>query len=231
MTSYALVHGGSSAGFYWDRVRPVLEGAGHLVVAPDLPAADPSAGFEDYADAVDDALQAAGHQGSDLIVVGQSMGGFTAPVVASRHSGSRLVLVAPMLPAPGETPARYVQVVDLDSAQRQAAAVAGYDPAFDVERTLLHDVSPQLLEELMTRGEPRQAEEIFSKPFPLAAWPQVPTRVIACTEDRMFPLPLVERVALDRLGVTAEHLVSGHLPGFAHPRTLAGLLVAGGRRR
>lgn len=227
MTTFALIHGGSSAGFYWDRVVPRLVDAGHTVVAPDLPAGDPAADFIAYADAVDAALEKVPGFAEDLVVVGQSMGGFTAPVVASRHSGARIVLVAPMIPQPGETPGQYFQHVDLETAQRDAAKKGGYDPSFDVQRIFLHDVAPEVAEQLMVRGEPEQAETIFAQPFPVDEWPDAPTRVIACTEDRMFPLPLVTRVARDRLDVQVEPLHSGHLAGFSHPDQLAQLILRG----
>ncbi len=85
MTNFALIHGGSSAGFYWARVVPYLESAGHVVVAPDLPIADPEADFKVYADAVENALDSLASVSGDLVVVGQSMGAFTAPIVASRR--------------------------------------------------------------------------------------------------------------------------------------------------
>jgi len=40
----------------------------------------------------------------DLIVVGQSFGGFTAPLVAARLPVEVLVFVAGMVPSPGEPP-------------------------------------------------------------------------------------------------------------------------------
>jgi predicted esterase YcpF (UPF0227 family) len=40
----------------------------------------------------------------DLIVVGQSLGGFTAPLVCDRVAARLLVLVATMVPAPGANP-------------------------------------------------------------------------------------------------------------------------------
>ena len=76
MSTYVLIHGASDA-FYWHRVAPLLADRGHDVVAPDLPISDDNAGFADYADTVVDAV---GHA-SDLIVVGQSMGAYTAPIV------------------------------------------------------------------------------------------------------------------------------------------------------
>ena len=70
------------------------------MVAPDLPADDESATLVDYADAV---VEAVGDR-KDLVVVGQSFGAFTAPLVAERLPADALVLVAGMIPSPGESP-------------------------------------------------------------------------------------------------------------------------------
>jgi len=39
-------------------------------------------------------------------------------------------------------------------------------------------------------------------PSPLKAWPNVPTRVLLCREDRLFPAEFLRRVARERLGIT-----------------------------
>lgn len=57
-------------------------------------------GLNEYADAV---VEAVGDR-KDLIVVGQSYGGFSAPLVADRLQVDVLVLLAAMIPSPGETP-------------------------------------------------------------------------------------------------------------------------------
>ena len=53
---------------------------GHGVVAPDLPAGDESAGLDECADTVIDAVGGR----KDLVVVSHSFGAFTAPLVADR---------------------------------------------------------------------------------------------------------------------------------------------------
>ena len=58
---------------------PELRERGQQAVAVDLPSDDESAGWWDYADAVVDAV---GYR-SDLVVVGHSLGGFTAPLVCA----------------------------------------------------------------------------------------------------------------------------------------------------
>lgn len=59
-------------------------------MAPDLPCDDATAGLRDSADAV---VALIGDR-RDLIVVGHSYGGFTAPLVADRLPVKALVLVA-----------------------------------------------------------------------------------------------------------------------------------------
>ena len=73
------------------------------MVAPDLPCDDPAAGLDEYADSVVDAIDAIAYQ-RPLVIVAQSYGGFTAPLVADRMRADVIVLVAGMIPAPGSHP-------------------------------------------------------------------------------------------------------------------------------
>ena len=77
MATYVLIHGAGDVGWYWHLVEAELRARGHDVVAPDLPCEDESAGWTEYADAVIDAVG----DRTDLVVVAQSLGGFTAPIV------------------------------------------------------------------------------------------------------------------------------------------------------
>lgn len=81
-------------------MAPGLFAGGHDVIAPDLPTADDSAGLDEYADVIVDAIG----DRRDLIVVAQSLGGFTAPIVCNRVPVNISVLIAAMVPLPGETP-------------------------------------------------------------------------------------------------------------------------------
>ena len=65
----------------WHLVVPELRERGQQAVAVDRPSDDKAAGWWDYADAVVDAV---GYR-SDLVVVGHSLGGFTAPLVCARR--------------------------------------------------------------------------------------------------------------------------------------------------
>src|SRR4051812_44417216 len=98
MATFVLLHGAGSDRWYWHLVEPRLAAAGHDVVAVDLPCDDDSAGLAEYAQA---AVAAIGDH-KDLVVVAQSLAGFVAPLLCGRVDVRLLVLVAAMVPAPGE---------------------------------------------------------------------------------------------------------------------------------
>ena len=50
MATFVLVPGAGGQAWYWHRLVPELEARGHVAVAVELPAADPSAGLVTYAD-------------------------------------------------------------------------------------------------------------------------------------------------------------------------------------
>jgi pimeloyl-ACP methyl ester carboxylesterase len=217
VATYVLIHGASDA-FYWHRVIPLLRDRGHDVVAPDLPIGDDSAGFADYTDTV---VNAVGHR-SDLIVVGQSMGAYTAPLVSHRLPVDLIVLVAPMIPAPGETPGDWWANTGQPQAQRELDVREGRDPdaEFDVLTTFLHDVPRGVIADVLDHGVPGQSDTIFGQPWPLEAWPDVPTRILVGRDDRLFPLEFARRVAKDRLGIVPDETPGGHLLAFGHPDAL-----------
>lgn len=64
------------------------------------------------------------------------------------------------------------------------------------------------------------------QPFPLDRWPDVPTRVVAGRDDRLFPATFQRRVAGERLGVAPDEIPGGHLVALAQPVALADLLEA-----
>jgi pimeloyl-ACP methyl ester carboxylesterase len=224
MSSYLLLPGSGGDSYYWHLVAPRLRDHGHEVLTPDLPAADDGAGLDDYADV---AVAAAGDR-DGVIVVAQSMAAFVAPLLCDRVDVQQLILVAPMIPAPGETAGEWWSSSGQTSAQRQQDEIEGRDPdaEFDVMTTFLHDVAPDVVADLFARGAPRQSDRPFADPWPLDAWPDVPTRVIAARHDRLFPLAFMRRLALERLGVAVDVIDSGHLPALSRPDELAERLDA-----
>jgi hypothetical protein len=219
VTTFVLIHGAGDTGWYWHLVEAELRTRGHEVVAPDLPEA--AAGLMEYADAVIDAVEVRRH----LVVVGQSFGAFTAPLVAARVPTDLLVLVAGMVPAPGEAPDDWWDHTGYSSAvQEQAARDGGLTGNDDPFVTFFHDVPRALAEEAMRR-ERHGSLGGMSAPWPLESWPDLPTRFVLCTADRFFPPAFLRRVVADRLGIVVDEIDSGHCAALAQPEKLADFLA------
>jgi len=76
------------------------------------------------------------------------------------------------------------------------------------------------------RRRRRQSETPSKEPWPLAAWPDVPTRYLLCRNDRLFSAEWVRRVVRDRLDIIPDEMDSGHTPALSHPRELVRRLDA-----
>ncbi len=214
MATFVLIHGGGDVGWYWHLVERELWQRGHDTLAPDLPCDDDSAGLAEYADTVVEAI--GGRRG--LIVAAQSFGGFTAPLIAVRVPVDMLVLVAGMIPAPGEAP-------DDWSANTGFDAVMGQEQRYSGTDLIYQDVPPALAEQAR-RNARDQSGTPGHAPWPLDAWPSVPTRFVLCTEDRFFPPEFMRRVVADRLGVVPDEIAAGHAVALSRPKELASLLAS-----
>jgi len=204
MATYVLIHGAGGDSWYWHLVTPKLEALGHDVVAVDLPCDDDEAGLAEYTDVVVDAIGAR----QDLIVVAQSMAGFTAPLVCERVSVTLMVLVAAMVPRPGESPGDW-----------WANTGHEFPDPFDPAEVFAHDLPPDVAADSLEHVRP-QSGTPFEKPWPLDAWPDVPTRFLLCRDDRFFPADFQRRVVCDRLGIVPDVMGGGHLPALARPDEL-----------
>jgi SAM-dependent methyltransferase len=189
VATYALIHGGSDSASSFDLFSAELRKRGHDVVAVDLPIEDESAGWSEYADTVVDAIG----DRTDVVVVGHSLGGFTAPLVAARVRADLLVLVQAMVPTPGESGGDWW-------------SNTGHPDAVAKSRD--------------------QSMTPMRQPWPLAAWPDVPTRFLLCRDDHFFPPDFMRRVVRERLGIEPDEMDGGHAPFLSRPRELADRLEA-----
>ncbi|HEX4254399.1 MAG TPA: alpha/beta fold hydrolase [Streptosporangiaceae bacterium] len=219
MSTYVMIPGAGGAGWYWHRVVPLLEAAGHQAIAVDLPAPDPATGLPEYTDVTVAAAQGR----DDIVLVAGSLGGFTAPLAAQRLPLRALVLVNAMIPVPGETPGQWGDAVGSAQAQREAAEKGGYGTDFDLDVYFMHDVPA----EVAASGEQfDEAGAIWDSPCDFTTWPDVPIHVVTGRGDRLFPAEFQRRVAQDRLGIEADLLPGGHLIALAEPGSLADYLLA-----
>jgi pimeloyl-ACP methyl ester carboxylesterase len=223
VTTYVLIPGAGSDSWYWHRVVPLLEARGHDVVAVDLPCDDDAADLDTYADTVVAAI--GDRPGDGLVLVAQSLGGFTAPLVAARRPVALMVLVAAMVPRPGESGGEWWANTRQSAARQAQAERDGRDPDDDPASLFLHDVPADVAAESAHHMRP-QSGTPFVRPWPLPAWPDVPTRFLLCRDDRFFPAVFQRRVVGERLGLVPDEMDGGHLPALAHPDELAARLDA-----
>ena len=222
MATFVLIHGGGDVGWYWHLLEAELRSRGHDdVVAPDLPCDDSSAGLVEYADAV---VEAVGDR-RNLVVVGQSYGGFTAPLVADRLPVDVLVLLAAMIPAPGETPEEWwVNTGYTEAAREQAERDGGKTGSDDQIVSYYNGVPRALAEEALSRAR-EESMTAWRTPWPLDAWPDVPTKFVLCKDDHLFPPDFLRRLAAERLGITPDEIPGCHCVALSHPKELADVLV------
>jgi len=120
MTTYLLVHGAWHGGWCWDRVRPILEAAGHDVLTPSLAGLGehshlivPDIGLGTHVRDIEDLVRSRDLR--DFVLCGHSYGGMVVTALADRMPDRirALVYVDAFLPEEGEN------VVGLTPADRR----------------------------------------------------------------------------------------------------------------
>ena len=224
MTTFVLIPGAGGEAWFWQRLVPELEARGHDAVAVELPAGDDSAGWAEYADATERAIG----DRRDLVLVAQSLAGFSAPIVASRRDVDLLVLLNAMIPRPGETGNAWWSNTGSGPAQREHLAAIGVpaSQADDDDVIYFHDVPRDVVDEAYRRGEPAQSGTPMEQPWPLERWPAVETRVLTARDDRLFPLAFQQRIARERLAIEPDLIDGGHLVALSRPAELADRLAS-----
>ena len=118
-----------------------------------------------------------------------------------------------MVPTPGETAGDWWQ------ASGWEAALHGVDMSDEIA-TYLHDVPVDIARaDLATVRDHGEASMV--EPWPLDAWPDVPTRVLAFADDRFLPLAFQEQLARERIGVEVEVMGGSHGAYLSRPEEVA----------
>jgi pimeloyl-ACP methyl ester carboxylesterase len=221
MSSFILIPGAGGSAWYWHRLVPALQARGHDAVAVELPASDPAAGFDEYADAV--VAAAAGR--SDVVLVAQSMAGFTAPLVCERMPVSLLVFLNAMAPRVGELPQDWWDVTGFGEAREEQARAGGWD-VYDLDLAFVHDVPAEVLATSPDPDGPEQTDTPFQQPWPVTRMPDVPMRFLQARDDRFFPLEFQRKLVRERLDLELDEMPGGHLVALSRPVELADRLVA-----
>ena len=213
MATFVVIPGAGDVASNWDLVAAELRERGHEVVGVDLPVDDESAGLAEYADTV---VAAIGDRG-DLVLVAHSLGAFTAPLVCARVPVELIVLVAGMVPVPGERAADW-----WSNTGYAEAPTREYDGEMEL---FMQDVPPDLAAAALAKERDQAARPTMDR-WPLQRWPDVPTRYLLCRDDRLLPAEWIRGVVRERLGVEADEIDGGHCVYLSRPANLAERLVS-----
>ena len=223
MAAFVLIPGAGTDPRVYDATIHALRRLGHDGLAPPLPLEDPDAHPSDHAAAVASATP----ERSDVVVVAQSLGAFAGPLAAEQVGAALLVLLAPMIPQPGETAGEWWQ--NTGHAETIADLLERHGPMSDwgkeaFDEVFLHDVDPDVAR-AAERFNGAPGPGMFSEPWPHPSWPDVATRILCPRQDRLFPWEFQKRVASDRLGLELDEIGGGHLAMLSRPAELAQRLV------
>jgi pimeloyl-ACP methyl ester carboxylesterase len=225
MATFGLIHGSWHGGWCWAAFVPELERLGHEALTVDLPI-DTDTGPRDWARVAAEAF--AGDE--PPIVVGHSMAGIVAPLVADLMAVRGIVYLSALIRRPGGSCAddRAAGLnIDLNvpgfavDVVRDAEGYTAYPDAEAAARDFYQDCEPGAAAWAFPRL--RRQRGYWRDASPQAALPPVPAASIVCTADRAINPAWQRRVARDWLGVTPIDFASGHSPFLSRPRALATL--------
>lgn len=236
MSAFVLVHGGWQGGWAWERVAPLLEEAGHGVVAPDLPAhgddETPPTGVTlgGYAERVVGALDSLEEP---AILVGHSMGGMAISEAAERRPEKVGVLVyvgAFLLPD---------GVSALQMSQKNAEALLTQNIQADEERGVL-TIAPTaareaLFGECSEEDAARAIARLGDEPIAPAGTPvslteanygRVPRVYVTCLRDRAIVPALQGEMYTQTPCRDVVSMQTDHSPFLSRPEELARHLLS-----
>lgn len=224
--TFVLVHGNAHGAWCWERLTPELQALGHRVVTVDLPCDDLAATFETYADVV---LQAMPSDGSDVVLVGHSLGGMTTPLVAARRPVLRLVYLCAVVPIPGRS---LVELMEAEPDMVLPHYLAGVRVDDQGLLWLDRQITREVLYNDCTTADADaafdrlrlQALAPWAPPCPLTHFPDVDSTYIVAEHDRIINPEWGRRVASGRLNADLVEIPGGHSPFLSRPAELARLL-------
>lgn len=166
-----LVHGAWHGGWCWDKVRPLLEAAGHRVLTPTLsgladgePLRSPVPSLATHVADIVDLVEA--ERLRDVVLVGHSYGGMviTGAADALRDRIRHLVYLDAAVPADGQTFASFVPGIAQEDVLRREAAFRSMAP----DGSWLPPVPPGMV----GVSEPEDVEWLNRRmrPHPLRTW-------------------------------------------------------------
>ncbi|MFA6615828.1 MAG: alpha/beta hydrolase [Hydrogenophaga sp.] len=235
-TAIVLVHGAWQGGWCWQRVLPLLQGAGVRTHAVTLTGCGerahllgPGIGLDTHIQDVVGLIEA--EELPRVVLVGHSYAGMVITGVADRLQRerpgllARLVYLDASVPLPGESWSS-AHAEDIRRARVAAARAAGglSMPAPDASAFGLAGAD----RDWVNRRQTPQPFKVYQQalPFDAAAVAALPRTFIDCHQPALPTIDVSRRRVREQAGWQVFEMATGHDPMVSAPRELAQLLLA-----
>jgi pimeloyl-ACP methyl ester carboxylesterase len=220
MTTFALIHGGFHTDACWYLLEPELVKLGHRTATVRLPISEIAATPGDY---LDTAVAAFGNLDEPPVVVGHSLGGWTALELTSRIPTTGVVLLCSALfLAPGtiaDEPQPLVSIPPEDMAPDDAGLIEFTDEV--VTRVFYQDCPPDITQRALKELVPQAVTGLVVDAIPTPATSCVYVRAL---DDAAVNPDWSEWAARRITGRPPLTIGGGHSPMLSRPAELAAML-------
>src|SRR6188472_2801209 len=213
-----LVHGTYVDGSSWDKVIPILQNAGHKVIAVQLP-------LHSLSDDIATTKRAIDLLGGPVILVGHSYGGFVITNAAYNNPKVKgLVYLAAFAPKEGQSLSNFVDIAKFPKGFLvvDSAGFIYINPAM-FPQAFAQDVDPAQANIMAAVQKPFSTSILAEKSGP-PAWKQLPTWYQVSENDHAIP-PDAERMFAKQINATTISLTSSHASPLSHPNEVAQLIL------
>ena len=217
-TNIVLVHGGWADGSGWSKQIPILEKAGHKVIAVQLP-------LHSLSDDVETVKRAIEHIGGPVTLVGHSYGGAVitnAPYNNPNVTG--LVYIAAFAPDEGQSLSTFVNPANFPKElfMPDSGGFIYLNPGIFREN-FAQDVDPTEADIMAIAQKPFNQSNFVANSGP-PAWKQLPTWYQISESDHMIP-PDVQHTFAEQMNATTLSLNASHASYVSHPNEIADFIL------
>ncbi len=217
-----LVHGADADGSSWSKVIPILQDAGHYVVAAQLP-------LTSIVDDAAKARRAIDKLDAPVVVVGHSFGGVVISQAAHNAPNvSAVVYVAAFAPDTDESAADLVgRFPALESAKYTVVDKNGFFafPQDQFPRLFAQDLNPVEARVMGAVQGPADAARFTFKSGP-PAWREHPSWYVVAAADGIINPELQRWMAKGMDAKTTSVPAASHAVMVSHPREVANVILA-----